>query len=142
MDGNAKLAALAALACGALALGACGGGDDSADSTSATATATVSDVSACFEDLGQHPRKVDVSFAKLPPDLGVSSKAGSANVWVTDDTQAVIDQESELSQLDSTESVIPVEDKIVQGGNVIAVVSSSSSPDYRDTIADCVPPSG
>ena len=38
--------------------------------------------------------------------------------------------------------MIPVEDKIVESGNVIAVVSSDSSPDYRDTIADCIPPAG
>lgn len=53
----------------------------------------------------------------------------------------MIDQESEVSQLDSSEAVIPVEDKL-QGANVIAVVDSNSSPEYRDTIAACVPPSG
>ena len=55
----------------------------------------------------------------MPPDLGVSSQAGSANVWVTDDPQAVIDQEEELAQLDSSEAVIP--------------------PEYRDTVTQCVP---
>ncbi len=102
----------------------------------------MSEVSACFDDLGQHPRKVEVSLVKVPPDLGVSSQQGSANVWVTDDPQAVIDQEEELAQLDSSEAVIPIEDKLVQSGNVIAVVDSNSSPEYRDTVAQCVPPSG
>jgi hypothetical protein len=60
-----------------------------------------------------------VSLVKVPPDLGVSSQQGSANVWVTDDPQAVIDQEEELAQLDSSEAVIPIEDKLVQSGNVI-----------------------
>ena len=93
---TARLLALGALAGAALALGACGGGDEGSDETT-TATATVAQVSDCFADLGQHPRQVEASFAKLPPDLGVSSQAGSANVWVTDDTQAVIDQEEEFS---------------------------------------------
>ena len=130
-----------ALATAALALGACGGGDDGSDESS-SATASVSEVSACFDDLGQHPRKVEVSLVKVPPDLGVSSQQGSANVWVTDDPQGVIDQEEELAQLDSSEAVIPIEDKLVQSGNVIAVVDSNSSPEYRDTVAQCVPPSG
>ena len=77
---------------------------------------------------------------KVPPDLGVSSQQGSANVWVTDDPQAVIDQEEELAQLDSSEAVIPIEDKLVQSGNVIAVVDSNSSPERH--VAQCVPPSG
>jgi hypothetical protein len=135
-----RLMALGTLAAAGLALGACGG-DDGSDDASSEPT-TVSAVSACFDDLGQHPRKVDVSLVNVPPDLGVSSQQGSANVWVTDDPQAVIDQEEELSQLDSSEALIPVEDKLVQGANVIAVVDSNSSPDYRDTIAACVPPSG
>jgi sugar (pentulose or hexulose) kinase len=136
-----RLPAFAALAVGAVALGACGGGGEDSGQTS-TATATVGQVSACFEDLGQHPRKVETSFAKVPPDLGVSSSAGSANVWVTDDTQAVIDQEEEFAKLDQADAVTPVEDKIVQSGNVIAVIGSDSSPDYRDTITECIPPSG
>jgi hypothetical protein len=69
--------------------------------------------------------------------------AGSANVWITDDeagTQAVIDQEEEFARLDPADSVTPVEDKVVQSGNAIAVVSSDSSPDYRPTIEECIPP--
>ena len=139
MNRTARSIALGALSVTALALGACGGGD-SGDSSAPPAT--VADVSACFADLGQHPRKVKVSLAKLPPDLGVSSKSGTANVWVTDDPQAVIDQEQEFSQLDTAQAAVPVDEKVVQGGGVIAIVDSSSSPDYRDTIAPCIPPSG
>jgi hypothetical protein len=76
-------------------------------------------------------RKVEVSFAKIPPDLGVSSQAGGANVWITDDTRAVADQ---------AEALIPIEDRVVQSGNLIAVVDSDSSPDYRATIEGCIPP--
>jgi hypothetical protein len=65
-----------ALAAAALSLGACGGGDDGSDDAS-SATARVSEVSACFDDLGQHPRKVEVSLVKVPPDLGVSSSRSS-----------------------------------------------------------------
>jgi hypothetical protein len=139
--GAARLLALGALAASVLALGACGGDDEGSDEN-ASATVTVSQVTHCFEDLGQKVRKVDVSFAKLPPDRGVSSQAGSANVWVTDDeagTQAVIDQEEEFAKLDPADSVTPVEDKVVQSGNAIAVVSSDSSPDYRATIEECIP---
>lgn len=135
----ASTLALGALALGALGLGACGGGDEDEEPT----TITAAQVTECFEAAGQKVRKVEVSFAKLPPDLGVSSQAGSANVWITDDeagTQAVIDQEEELAKLDPADSVTPVEDKVVQSGNAIAVVSSDSSPDYRPTIEECIPP--
>jgi hypothetical protein len=135
----ARSLALAGLALGALALGACGGGDDDEEPT----TTTVAQVTECFEAAGQKVRKVEVSFAKLPPDLDVSSQAGSANVWITDDeagTQAVIDQEEELSKLDPADSVTPVEDEVVQSGNAIAVVGSDSSPDYRATLEECIPP--
>ena len=54
----------------------------------------------------------------------------------------MIDQEEEFAQLDTAQAADPVEDKVVQGGNVIAVVDSNSSPEYRDTIAQCIPPSG
>jgi hypothetical protein len=140
MQGTARSLALGALCVTALALSACGGGDD--DSGGSSPPATVAQVSACFADLGQHPRKVEVSLAKLPPDLGVSDRSGTANVWVTDDPQAVIDQEQEFSQLDSAQAAVPVEDKVVQGGNVIAVLDANSSPAYRNTIARCIPPSG
>ena len=140
MNSNARLIGLGALSAAALAFGGCGGGDG--DSGESAPPATVAQVSACFDDLGQHPRRVEVSLAKLPPDLGVSSKSGTANVWITDDPQAVIDQEQEFSQLDTAQAAVPVEDKVVQAGNVIAIVDSSSSTDYRDTIADCIPPSG
>jgi hypothetical protein len=147
MNGNsrpwtARMLALAALAAGALAIGACGGGDD--DSEEGSAPVTVSQVSDCFENAGQRVREIEVSFAKLPPDIDVSSQAGSANVWVTADeagTQAVIDQEEEFAKLDPADSVTPVEDKVVQSGNAIAVIGSESSPDYRATIEECIPPS-
>lgn len=131
--------ALGALALGALGLGACGGGSEGEEPT----TITVAQVTDCFESAEQKVRKVEVSFAKLPPDLGVSSQSGSANVWITEDeggTQAVIDQEEELAKLDPADSVTPMEDKAVQSGNAIAVVCSDSSPDYRATIEECIPP--
>jgi ABC-type glycerol-3-phosphate transport system substrate-binding protein len=78
----ARAFALGGLALVALALGACGGGDDDDERPP---TFTVPQVTECFEAAGQKVRKVEVSFAKLPPDLGVSSQAGSANVWITDD---------------------------------------------------------
>ena len=136
----ARMLALGGLALGALALGACGGGDDDDEGPT---TFTAAQVTDCFDSAGQKVRKVEVSFAKLPPDLGISSQAGSANVWITDDeagTQAVIDQEEELAKLDPADSVTPVEDKVVQSDNVIAVVGSDSSPDYRATIEECIPP--
>jgi hypothetical protein len=52
----------------------------------------------------------------------------------------VIDQEEELAKLDPADSVTPVEDEVDQSGNAIAVVSSDSSPDYRPTIEECIPP--
>jgi hypothetical protein len=55
-------------------------------------------------------------------------------------TDAVVAQEEELSTLDEAEALIPVEDEVVRSGNVIAVVSTDSAPDYRETVADCVPP--
>jgi hypothetical protein len=97
-------------------------------------------VTDCLEGAGQKVRKVEVSFAKIPPDLGVSSQAGGANIWITDDTQAVVDQTEELAKLDEAESLIPIEDRVVQSGNLIAVVDSDASPDYRATIEGCIPP--
>jgi hypothetical protein len=85
-------------------------------------------------------RKVEVSFARIPPDLGVSSQAGGANVWITDDTRAVVDQAEELAELDQAEALIPIEDRVVQSSNVLAVVDSDASPDYKATIEGCVPP--
>jgi hypothetical protein len=38
------------------------------------------------------------------------------------------------------ESLIPIEDRVVESGNLIAVVDSNSSPDYRATIEGCLPP--
>jgi hypothetical protein len=81
-----------------------------------------------------------VSFAKIPPDLGVSSQAGRANLWITDDTQAVVDQAEELAKLDEADALIPISDRVVQSGNVIAVVDSDASPDYKATIEGCIPP--
>jgi ABC-type glycerol-3-phosphate transport system substrate-binding protein len=139
---GAKRLVLATLVVAGLALASCGG-DDEGSGERSSETVTVSQVTECFEDAGQKVREVDVSFAKLPPDIDVSSRAGSADVWVVDDeagTQAVIDQEEELARLDPAASVTPVEDKVVQSGNAIAVVSSDSSPDYRATIEECIPP--
>ena len=133
-----KLMTTAAIATAAMGIAACGGGDDSTEAE--TQSFTAADVTQCFEDAGEKVRKVEVSFAKIPPDLGIDSQAGSANVWITDDTQAVVDQEEELSKLDQAEALIPVEDRVVQSGNVIAVVSSDSSPDYKATIEGCIPP--
>jgi hypothetical protein len=133
-----KFVATAAVAIAALGFAACGGGDDSTEAEAQTFTAA--GVTQCFEDTGQKVRKVEVSFAKIPPDLGVSSQAGGANVWITDDTQAVVDQAEELAKLDQAEALIPIEDRVVQSGNLIAVVDSDSSPDYRATIEGCIPP--
>jgi hypothetical protein len=134
-----KIFTTAAIATAALVFAACGGGDDTTDADAQTFTAA--DVTQCFEDAGQKVRKVEVSFAKVPPDLGVSSQAGGANVWITDDTQAVVDQAEELAKLDEAEALIPISDRVVQSGNVIAVVDSDASPDYKATIEGCIPPS-
>jgi hypothetical protein len=133
-----KLVATAGLVTAALGFAACGGGDDTTDAESQTFSAA--DVTDCFGDAGQKVREVEVSFAKIPPDLGVSSQAGGANIWITDDTQAVVDQAAELAKLDEAESLIPIEDRVVESGNLIAVVDSNSSPDYRATIEGCIPP--
>jgi hypothetical protein len=134
-----KIFTTAAIATAALVFAACGGGDDTTDADAQTFTAA--DVTQCFEDAGQKVRKVEVSFAKVPPDLGLSSQAGGANVWITDDTQAVVDQAEELAKLDEAEALIPISDRVVQSGDVIAVVDSDASPDYKATIEGCIPPS-
>ena len=133
-----KLLGTTAVVTAALGFAACGD-DDSGDAESAIYTAA--EVTDCFEAAGQKVREVDVSFAKIPPDLGVSSQAGSANISITDDTQAVVDQAEELSKLDRGEALIPISDRVVESGNLIAVVSSDSSPDYKATLEDCIPPS-
>ena len=61
-------------------------------------------------------------------------------MWITDDTQAVVDQVEELAQLDEAEALIPIEDRVVESGNVIAVLDSDASPDYKATIEACIPP--
>ncbi|MQA73079.1 MAG: hypothetical protein GEU88_01780 [Solirubrobacterales bacterium] len=118
----------------AVAGAGCGGGDDGPDDAAAE-TVTLSQVSDCLEGIDQRVRKVEVSFAKVPPDLGVSSRAGSANVWVADDeagVQAVIDQEEELHELDrGADKLIAVSDQVVTAGNAVAVVSTDSCPTTR-----------
>lgn len=123
----------------ALALAGCGGGESGDDEPEVV---TADTVTQCLEGIDQKVRKVDVSFAKLPPDLGVSSTAGSANVWITDGAdgvQDVIAQEEELSKLGPADSLIPVSDRVLTRGNAIAVVSTDSSPDYRSTLEECFP---
>jgi hypothetical protein len=133
-----KVVATAGVVTAALGFAACGGGDETADAESQTFSAA--DVTQCFEDAGQKVREVEVSFAKIPPDLSVSNQAGGANVWITGDTQAVIAQAEELAKLDEAEALIPISDRVVESGNVIAVVDSDASPDYEATIEGCIPP--
>ena len=58
----------AAVAAVALALAGCGGGESGDDEPGVV---TADTVTQCLEGIDQKVRKVDVSFAKLPPDLGV-----------------------------------------------------------------------
>lgn len=123
-----------------LGIAACGGDDDS-ETDDAPTTHTLADVRACFEDEGQKIREIEVSFAKVPPDIDVSSKAGSADIWVRSDGAAateVVEQHEGLSDLGDPS--LPESD-IVVSGNAVATISSTSSPDYRAVVESCLPPS-
>ena len=134
---RARIALAASAVFAAFGIAACGG-DDSDDSEALPAH-TLTDVRACFEDEGQKVRDVEVSFAKIPPDIGVSSKAGSANVWVrpdADGAQEVVAQAESLSDLG--DQSLP-DSEIAVSGNAVATISSSSSPDYAEVVETCLP---
>jgi len=131
---------IAALAAGTLMLAACGG-DDSGDAEAPT-THTIDSVTACFEETDQKVREIETSLAKIPPDVDVSSQAGSADVWVAADeagADAIVAQAEELAQLGDQSLAQP---EVVVSGNAVASISTASSPDYTATIEECLPPSG
>lgn len=131
-----SIAALAVIS--VVGLGACGG--DSEESAEAPPSHTIADVRACFEEAGEQVHEIEISFVKIPPDLGVASKAGSADVWVTDDEaelDKVVAQSEELSQLG--DESLP-ESELVVSGNAVATVGSSK-PEYRSVVEECLPPS-
>jgi ABC-type glycerol-3-phosphate transport system substrate-binding protein len=138
----AKRTLIAGLAAAALTVAACGADDDDSETTEPTTAHTLESVTACFEDAGQKVREIETSLAELPPDVDVSSQAGSADVWVADDeagADAVVAQAEELSKLG--DESLP-DSEIVVSGNAVASISTASSPDYATTVEECLPPSG
>jgi ABC-type glycerol-3-phosphate transport system substrate-binding protein len=138
-DTHPRARLTAALAVTAVALAACGG-DDESSADEAPPSHTVADVRACFEEAGEQVHEIEISFVKIPPDIGVASKAGSADVWVTDDEaelEKVIAQGEELAQLGDPSGP---QSELLVSGNAAASVGSSK-PEYRSVVEECLPPS-